>query len=152
MRRGRCARAGADFSSGIDRFDPQFFAIAPREAISLDPQQRLLLEVAWESLEHAGIAPPSLSGSEAGVFVGISTLDYGQVQMKNARPDQIDPYFGTGNAMNAVAGRIAYVFGLQGPCLAVDTACSSSLVAVHLACQSLRNARVPVGARRRAST
>jgi acyl transferase domain-containing protein/acyl carrier protein len=138
-----CSRWGG-FLEGVDRFDPQFFAIAPREAISLDPQQRLVLEVAWESLEHAGIAPPSLSGSEAGVFVGISTLDYGQVQMKNARPDQIDPYFGTGNAMNAVAGRIAYVFGFQGPCMAVDTACSSSLVAVHMACQSLRNRECPV--------
>ena len=44
----------------------------------------------------------------------------------------------TGNALNATAGRLSYVFGLRGPSMAVDTACSSSLVAVHLACQSLR--------------
>ena len=50
----------------------------------------------------------------------------------------IDPYFVTGNALNAAAGRLSYILGLRGPSLAVDTACSSSLVAVHLACQSLR--------------
>jgi myxalamid-type polyketide synthase MxaE and MxaD len=121
--------------SGIDMFDPAFFGIAPREAASLDPQQRLVLEAAWEALEYAGIPPRGLTGRHAGVFLGITTLEYGETRKER---DRIDPYFGTGNNASVAAGRLSYLLGLTGPAVAVDTACSSSLTAVHLACQSLR--------------
>ncbi len=125
------------FLDSVDRFEPQFFGISPREANSLDPQQRLLLETAWEALEHAGQAPDRLTGTRTGVFVGITTADYGKL-IDFSDPANADVYAATGNALNAAAGRIAFTLGLQGPCASVDTACSSSLVAIHLACQSLR--------------
>ncbi|MEK7727815.1 MAG: SDR family NAD(P)-dependent oxidoreductase, partial [candidate division KSB1 bacterium] len=127
------------FLREVDKFDPRFFSITPREAASMDPQQRLLLEVAWEALENAAIAPNRLVGSATGVFVGIGGMDYALMQMKNYDPLNIDAYAGTGSAFSVASGRISYTLGLQGPCLAVDTACSSSLVALHLACQSLRS-------------
>ena len=125
------------FVRDLDRFDPQFFGIAPREAIKMDPQQRLLVAVGWEALEHAGQAPDKLSGSRTGVFLGMSSNDYVQL-LRESQPDDLDAYNLTGNAANFAAGRISYLLGLQGPSLTVDTACSSSLVAIHLACQSLR--------------
>jgi acyl transferase domain-containing protein/SAM-dependent methyltransferase/acyl carrier protein len=128
-------RAGA-FLDRIDLFDPQFFGIAPREALSMDPQQRLLLEVCWEALEHAGIAPDSLSGSATGVFVGIAASDYLEL-VKAGDVTRIDPHFASGVAHSVASGRLSYVLGLQGPAVSIDTACSSSLVSVHLACQSL---------------
>ncbi|MBI1357396.1 MAG: SDR family NAD(P)-dependent oxidoreductase [Acidobacteria bacterium] len=126
------------FVDGVDRFDAAFFGIAPREAVSMDPQHRLLLEASWEALERAGIPPRRLGGSLTGVFVGISTTDYGQILSSRNDLGAIDPYTGTGNSLSVAAGRLSYTLGLQGPAMALDTACSSSLTAVHLACQSLR--------------
>jgi len=127
------------FVRGIDQFDPHFFDISPREAIHMDPQQRLLLEVAWEALENAGTAPASVAGSRTGVYVGIFLDDYAKLQMRFKELDAVNAYTGTGNTFSVAAGRIAYLLGVHGPCLALDTACSSSLVTVHLACQSLRS-------------
>ncbi|WP_437285411.1 type I polyketide synthase [Sorangium sp. So ce406] len=125
------------FLKEVDGFDAHFFGISPREAVKMDPQQRLLLEVAWEALEHAGIAADRLAGTRTGVFVGITTNDY-QLLSAAGAPEEQDAYAATGNGHCFPAGRLSYALGLEGPSMAVDTACSSSLVAVHLACQSLR--------------
>jgi acyl transferase domain-containing protein len=121
-----------------DEFDAEFFGIAPREAAAMDPQQRLVLEVAWEALENAGIAPHAIRGTQAGVFIGLTTNDYSLTFAGKLRREEIDPYIPFGNAANFAAGRLSYFLGARGPALVVDTACSSSLVSVHLACQSLR--------------
>ncbi|MEM9568641.1 MAG: type I polyketide synthase, partial [Cyanobacteria bacterium P01_E01_bin.34] len=126
------------FVDCVDRFDPAFFGISPREAATMDPQQRLLLEVSWEALERANWVPERQQGSQTGVFVGITTNDYARLLLGSADLEQINAHYSSGNALNAVAGRLSYTLGLQGPSMAIDTACSSSLVAVHLACQSLR--------------
>lgn len=124
--------------SQIDLFDPQHFGISPREAAAMDPQQRLLLEVSWEALEHAGIDPGSLYQTNTGVYVGIASHDYAQLQMRDGNLQNLHLHFAAGTASSIAAGRIAYTLGLNGPAISVDTACSSSLVAVHLACQSLQ--------------
>ena len=134
---GKLATRWGGFLDDIDQFEPQLFGISPREAQSLDPQQRLLLEVAWEALEHAGIAPDSLHGTSTGVYVGVCNTDYFQLLMDGDGRD-FDMYLSTGNAASVASGRLSYVLGLNGPALTVDTACSSSLVAVHLAVQGLR--------------
>ena len=135
---GKMYTRNGGFLDRIDLFDPQFFGIAPREAVRMDPQQRLLLEVAWEALERSGVAPDSLSGSRTGVFVGVCTSDYADLQSRKFDVTKLDAYHASGIAHSMASGRLSYVLGLQGPSMTIDTACSSSLVAVHLACQSLR--------------
>ncbi len=126
------------FLKSIDQFDPLFFGISPREALSMDPQQRILLEVSWQALNNAKQNQKALKGSQTGVFIGVSSNEYGKFFLEKDNLKNIDAYFITGNALNATAGRISYLLGLQGPSMAIDTACSSSLVAIHNACQSLR--------------
>ncbi|MEH1986979.1 beta-ketoacyl synthase N-terminal-like domain-containing protein [Nostoc sp.] len=133
---GKMSTRWGGFIEQVDQFDTQFFRISPREAERMDPQQRLLLEVSWQALENAGLASDRLTGSNSGVFIGISTNDYARFQFD--RLSDIDVYASTGNALSIAANRLSYQFDWHGPSWAVDTACSSSLVAVHQACQSLR--------------
>ncbi|ORA08002.1 type I modular polyketide synthase, MlsA2, partial [Mycobacterium angelicum] len=126
-------RHGA-FLADAAGFDAGFFGISAREARAIDPQHRLLLEVCWEALEHAGIDPSGLVGSDTGVFAGTWAQSYG-----DANSDGVEGYAMTGGATSVASGRVAYALGLQGPAITVDSACSSSLVAAHLACQSLRS-------------
>lgn len=120
----------------VKGFDAGFFGLSAREAPWLDPQHRLLLETAYHALEDAGLAIDQLAGSAVGVFVGISSNDYGKLLSEHAGAEM---YLATGNAASMAAHRLSYHLDLHGPSLAIDTACSSSLTAVHYACQAMRN-------------
>jgi acyl transferase domain-containing protein/thioesterase domain-containing protein/acyl carrier protein len=136
-RDGKSISRWGGFVDNIDRFDPGFFGISDREANAIDPQQRLLLETSWEAFEDSGLTLETLRGSSTGVFVGISTSDYGGLQHEGGGRTVAEVYSATGSAFSIAANRISYCFDLRGPSVAVDTACSSALTACHIACESL---------------
>ncbi|MGE0127974.1 MAG: type I polyketide synthase [Blastocatellales bacterium] len=138
-RPGRINSRWGGFIEGIDHFDARFFGISPREASRMDPQQRMLLEVAWEALEDGSQTLERLAGAPVGVFIGVSTMDYQEINHGLNDREFIDAHTNTGGAMSIAANRISYVFDFRGPSFAVDTACSSSLTALHLATRSLRD-------------
>ena len=104
----------------------------------MDPQQRLLLETAYLAMHSAELRRASLVGSEHGVFLAVSNTDFAQLLAKS---DSV--YAATGSAISIAAGRLSFVFGLQGPCVSIDTACSSSLVALHAASHGIHQSDCP---------
>lgn len=130
------AKAGG-FIDDIFDFDPNFFDLSPREALSMDPQQRLLLKVAIEAIEDSNNTIAAMRAARCGVFVGISNVDY--AALTRFRRTATDIFAGTGTAFSIAANRISHRLNLNGPSFAVDTACSSALVAIDQACRNLRD-------------
>lgn len=125
-----------------DKFDAEFFGIAPREAELLDPQQRVFLELCWSCLEGAGYVPDQSStpASPIGVFGGMYNASYRQNNLV-AHPEKIaqlgEFLVMLGNEKDYIATRTAHRLNLTGPAISVHTACSTSLVAVVQAAESL---------------
>ncbi len=127
------------YLSALDRFDAEFFRIAPVEAELMDPQQRVLLETSWEALEDAGMDPGRLRGSRSAIYAGISNVDYRDRLVPDLERDPARSlYAATGTSLAASMGRVAFTLGFEGPAIATDTACSASLVAVHQAIVGLQ--------------
>ncbi len=120
----------------IDRFDPTFFRIPPKEAELMDPYQRLFLLTAVEAIEDAGYGGNQLAETKTGIYVGRNYTDGNFYQKLMTEPN---PLAVTGVATSILASRLSYILDLQGPALTIDTACSSSSVAIHLACQALQD-------------
>lgn len=138
---GDLSQIKGGFINDVDKFDPQFFGIAPREAIIIDPQERLFLQTAWHTIEDAGYTPKTLANSsgKVGVFVGVMNSNYSilgsSIWNETQKTENVyicNPTFWS------VANRVSYCLNFNGPSLALDTACSSSLTAIHLACESIK--------------
>ncbi len=126
------------FINGFSEFDPRFFKISPREAMTMDPQERLLLEESYKLLEDA--AYPSIRlkeecQSDVGVFIGITRNGF---ELYNQKLWDSGDNRMLSTSFSAMANRISYTFNLKGPSMAVDTMCSSSLTALHEACEHIR--------------
>jgi polyketide synthase 5 len=110
---GRSVSKWGAFLDDVAGFDSEFFGIDEDEATALDPQHRLLLETSWEAVEHGGLSPESLSGSQTGVFVGLTHFDY---QLVSAESEAMEGAYGfQGNSFSMASGRIAYACGRRGP-------------------------------------
>ncbi len=128
----------AGLIEGVDEFDPAFFGISPREARGMDPQQRHVLQSVVSALANAGYDWKELRDTKTGVFVGAAANEYSRYH-DLLNPAEDATHAASGNAINVIAGRVAYTLGLKGPAIALDTACSSSLVALHMAAESVHS-------------
>ncbi|UAA37463.1 SDR family NAD(P)-dependent oxidoreductase [Paraneptunicella aestuarii] len=122
------------FINDVDKFDPLFFNISPKEAELVDPQERLFLETVWHAIEDAGYSKESIYGGRVGVYVGVM---WGQYELYGAEAMLAGNASVPNSSYASVANRISYFFNFSGPSMALDTMCSSSLTAIHLATEAL---------------
>jgi len=126
------------FIADVDKFDPLFFNISPKEAALIDPQERLFLQTAWETIEDAGYTKASVSGRRVGVYVGVMWGHYELFGVESILNGDAIP----NSSYGSIANRVSYFFDFHGPSIALDTMCSSSLTAIHLACDELRKGEI----------
>lgn len=134
-RLGKSYSKWGGFISDVDKFDPLFFNITPKEAELTDPQERLFLQTAWETIEDAGYTKEKISGKRVGVFVGVMWAQY---ELFGAESILSGETAVPNSSHSSIANRVSYFFDLRGPSIALDTMCSSSLTAIHMACEELQ--------------
>ena len=124
------------FLSDVNKFDPLFFNISPKEAIEMSPSQKLIMELAWEAIESSNLPYNKVIGTRSGVYIGNIWSDFEHYRKdKNA---EINLFTGIGSSANVIANRISYFMGLTGPSFVLDTGCSSSLIAIMEAVNAIR--------------
>lgn len=131
------------FVKDVDKFDPLFFGISPRDAAIMDPQERLFLQSVWHSIEDSGYTPETLAASDkgsddgsVGVFVGVM---YGEYHYYGVTEHQKGNPVMTNSSYASIANRVSYCLDFDGPSMAVDTMCSSSITSIQLAIDALKN-------------
>jgi polyketide synthase PksN len=128
------------FISDVDKFDPLFFNISPKEAELIDPQERLFIETVWQTFEDAGYSKEGIAAlGRVGVYVGVM---YGEYQLYGAEAMLAGNTVVPGSSYASIANRVSYFFDLHGPSIALDTMCSSSLTAIHQACEEIRRGEI----------
>ena len=126
--------------SDVESFDAHFFGFSPVDASITDPQHRIFLEVAWEALEHAGVAPQKSEDKTISVFAGMTDSTYLQENLlkNNWFLKEYDHFQQRiANSIGMLSTQLSYRLNLKGRSVNVNTACSTGLIAVDQACQDL---------------
>eukprot|EP00966_Prymnesium_polylepis_P297520 6874066-Prymnesium_polylepis.1 len=131
-----CRARHGGFVHTAELFDNLAFGVSRAEACAMDPQQRLLLERGYSALHEGSLDRASLAGSLTGVFVGIVAAEFDLILAVSPAAGSV--YGATGSSHSVATGRLSYILGLHGPCIACDTACSAVLAASHLALRALQ--------------
>jgi polyketide synthase PksN len=132
---GKAYSKWGGFLADVDKFDPLFFNISPREAELMNPNERLFLETVWDLIERSGYTPERIQEqheNKVGVYIGAMYQQY-----QALASDPVKESILSLSSYSAIANRVSYFFDFYGPSMAIDTMCSSSLIAIQLACDSL---------------
>lgn len=77
-----------------------------------------LLQASWEVM--SGIPQPDQTAASMGVFIGMQQMEYGNLAAGHLQ--SMGPFTATGGPFSVAAGRLSYIYGLQGPAVCKATA------------------------------
>ncbi len=121
----------------MDKFDSNFWGVAPTLAKVMDPQIRKFLEHCWYVLEESGYSHLR-SHWHIGVFAGCGNNKYLHNIMSDKQQTAVDLWEAIHfNSKDAIATQTSYFLGLTGPSNSINTACSTGLVTIVEACKNL---------------
>ena len=104
------------FIEDVDKFDPQFFGLAPNDAVLMTPEERLFLECIWGIMEDAGYTRLKMrklqSNSKAGVGVFVGCM----YQQYSLLADSEDTAALLSNSyLASIANRVSHFCNFYGP-------------------------------------
>ena len=124
-------------TKNLNEFDPSFFGLSDREALTMDPCHRLLMKKFVHLIEDANYSLEQIRGSRTSVYIGQFTTEHA-INFFRSNVEEHENFLAPNLSVYNASARLSYHFNLQGPNFTLDTACSSSLQAIQLAVQSLR--------------
>ena len=130
------------FACEVRNFDPAS-VLPAHEARKLDPFVLFAMAAAKEALGDSGLdlakEDPTRIGCIVGVGIGgLTDIEATHEVLAVRGPRRINPFFIPKIMMNAAAGQISILYGLQGPNYATASACASSAHSVGLAMKAVR--------------
>jgi 3-oxoacyl-[acyl-carrier-protein] synthase II len=130
------------FAAQVKGFDPAS-VVEAHEARKLDPFVLFAMAATAEALRDSGIDLAKEDRSRVGCVIGVGIGGLHDIEaqhrvMLERGPRRVNPFFIPKIMMNAAAGQVSILHGLQGPNYATASACASSAHAVGLAMKAIR--------------
>lgn len=132
----------------VKDFDASLYMDA-KAARRMDVFMRYGIAAGVQAFEDSGLADSNWNPDRAGVAIGsgiggITTIEETALQISNASPRKVSPFFVPGSIINMIAGSLSIRFGLKGPNIAVTTACTTGTHNIGLASNMISNNQAEV--------
>ncbi len=130
------------FSGWVQGFDVNQYMSA-KEARKCDVFIQYGIAAAKEAVIHSGLDTyEGLNRDRIGVSIGsgiggLATIEANHIQLQQAGPRRISPFFIPASIVNMSSGHVSINYGFRGPNLAVATACTTGTHSIGLAARCI---------------
>ncbi len=116
--------------------------LSPRDARRMDVFVHYGIAAGVQAMNDSGLMDSAWRPERAGAAIGsgiggIVAIENTALQIRDAGPRKISPFFVPGSIINMISGNLSMRYGLQGPNIAVVTACATGTHNIGLAAQMI---------------